>query len=217
MTHCQTNHKPELTSDDVSVAVAAYVGRCSQWMNVHRNCYSSLQNKCWSYPQRTKNRRISVAGTRADIYLCLLLRSVRFYFSKIRICVNTVITKSACPTAAEKCLSALICLPRICRSQPLSSVSRKQRYNILDFLKENRVPTSMLLAPIGNPEPKDLRPSGHPFMFVRRPSIPSGAVGFSCPNMKPSHRFNSLFDLKSVCCFTIMMLLSEPHFHESDL
>ena len=95
--------------------------------------------------------------------------------------------------------------------------SAPQRYNTLDFPTENRVPTGMLLAPIGNPEPKDLRPSGHPFMFVRRPSIPSGAVGFSCPNMKPSHRFNSLFDLKSVCCFTIMMLLSEPHFHESDL
>ena len=95
--------------------------------------------------------------------------------------------------------------------------SAPQRYNTLDFPGESRVPTGMLLAPIGNPEPKELRPSGHPFMFVRRPSIPSGAVGFSCPNMKPSHRFNSLFDLKSVCCFTIMMLLSEPHFHESDL
>ena len=94
--------------------------------------------------------------------------------------------------------------------------SAPQRYNTLDFPGESRVPTGMLLAPIGNPEPKELRPSGHPFIFVRRPSIPSGAVGFSCPNMKPSHRFNSLFDLKSVCCFTIMMLLSEQHFHESD-
>ncbi len=42
-----------------------------------------------------------------------------------------------------------------CRSQPLSSVSRKQRYNILDFPTENRVPTGMLLAPIGNSELKD--------------------------------------------------------------
>jgi len=39
----------------------------------------------------------------------------------------------------------------------------------------------MLLAPIGNPEPKELCPSGHPFMFVQRPSIPSGAVGFFLP------------------------------------
>ena len=59
--------------------------------------------------------------------------------------------------------------------------SAPQRYNTLDFPTENRVPTGMLLAPIGNPEPKELRPSGHPFMFVQRPSIPSGAVGFFLP------------------------------------
>ena len=40
--------------------------------------------------------------------------------------------------------------------------SAPQRYNTLDFPTENRVPTGMLLAPIGNPEPKRLRPSGHP-------------------------------------------------------
>ena len=85
-----------------------------------------------------------------------------FVSQKFCICVNTVVTKSACPTAAEKRLSASICLCRRCRSQPLSSVSRKQRYNTLDFPTENRVPTGMLLAPIGNPEPKRLRPSGHP-------------------------------------------------------
>ena len=32
----------------------------------------------------------------------------------------------------------------------------------LDFPGESRVPTGMLLAPIGNPESKRLRPSGHP-------------------------------------------------------
>lgn len=57
-----------------------------------------------------------------------------FVSQKFCICVNTVVTKSACPTAAEKRLSASICLCRRCRSQPLSSVSRKQRYNTLDFL-----------------------------------------------------------------------------------
>ena len=56
-----------------------------------------------------------------------------FVSQKFCICVNTVVTKSACPTAAEKRLSASICLCRRCRSQPLSSVSRKQRYNILYF------------------------------------------------------------------------------------
>ena len=40
------------------------------------------------------------------------------------------------------------------RRQPLSRVSRKQRYNTLDFPTENRVPTGMLRAPIGNPASK---------------------------------------------------------------
>ena len=84
-----------------------------------------------------------------------------FVSQEFCICVNTVVTKSDCPTAAEKRLSAPICLCRRCRSQPLSSVSRKQRYNTLDFAEQNRVPTGMLLAPIGNPEPKGLPPSGH--------------------------------------------------------
>lgn len=67
--------------------------------------------------------------------------------------VGYVATKSACSAATEKCLSGV--------GQPLSSVSGRQRYNTLDFPKENRVPTGMLLAPIGNPEPKGLHPSGH--------------------------------------------------------
>lgn len=47
--------------------------------------------------------------------------------------LHTVVTKSACPTAAEKCPSTAICPRSRWRSQPLSSVSRKQRYNTLDF------------------------------------------------------------------------------------
>ena len=86
--------------------------------------------------------------------------------------------KSACPL--------FICPGCKCRSQPLPGVSRKQRYNTLDFPRESRVPrkalpsfgnlpprgtlftsglpllTGVLLAPIGNPEPKGLCPSGHP-------------------------------------------------------
>ena len=77
-----------------------------------------------------------------------------FVSQKSCICVNAFVTKSACPTAAEKRLSASICLCLRCRSQPLSSVSRKQRYNTLDFAKQNRVPTGMLRAPIGNPAAK---------------------------------------------------------------
>ena len=55
-----------------------------------------------------------------------------------------------------------ICPSCRCRSQPLPGASRKQRYNTLDFPTENRVPTGVLLAPIGNPEPKGLCPSGLP-------------------------------------------------------
>ena len=44
------------------------------------------------------------------------------------------------------------------RRQPLFRVSRKQRYNTLDFAKQNRVPTGMLRAPIGNPAAKGIFP-----------------------------------------------------------
>ena len=64
------------------------------------------------------------------------------------------VTKSACSAAAGKCLSGV--------GQPLSSVSGRKRYNTLDFAEQNRVPTGMLLAPIGNPAPKGIFPSGHP-------------------------------------------------------
>ena len=36
--------------------------------------------------------------------------------------------------------------------------SAPQRYNTLDFPAENCVPTGMLLAPIGNPEPRGCAP-----------------------------------------------------------
>ena len=36
--------------------------------------------------------------------------------------------------------------------------SAPQRYNTLDFPGESRVPTGMLLAPIGNPEPRGYSP-----------------------------------------------------------
>lgn len=67
-------------------------------------------------------------------------------------------TKSACSASAEKCLSGV--------GQPLSSVSGRKRYNTLDFPKENRVPTGMLLAPIGNPEPRSCAPLDTPHIFL---------------------------------------------------
>ena len=57
-------------------------------------------------------------------------------------------TKSACSAAAEKCLSGV--------GQPLSSVSRKQRYNTLDFPTENRVPTGMLAPLLETPRQRDV-------------------------------------------------------------
>ena len=70
-----------------------------------------------------------------------------FVSQKSCICAATHVTKPACPTAAEKCLPTAICPHSRWRSQPLSRVSRKQRYNTLDFPAENRVPTGML-APL---------------------------------------------------------------------
>ena len=93
-------------------------------------------------------------GTGAFIYLCFLFRPVGFCFSKILHLCHLGVTKSACPTAAEKCLPTTICPHSRWRSQPLSRVSRKQRYNTLDFAEQNRVPTGMLRAPIGNPAAK---------------------------------------------------------------
>ena len=72
-------------------------------------------------------------GTRAYIYLCFLLRPVGFCFSKILHLCHLGVTKSACPTDAEKCPPTAICPYSRWRSQPLSRVSRKQRYNTLDF------------------------------------------------------------------------------------
>ena len=60
------------------------------------------------------------------------------------------VTKSACPTAAEKCLPTAICPRSRWRSQPLSRVSRKQRYNTPDFAEQNRVPR-WTLSPLDTP------------------------------------------------------------------
>ena len=89
-------------------------------------------------------------------------RQADFASQKSCICAVTHVTKSACPTDAEKCLPTTICPHSRWRSQPLSRVSRKQRYNTLDFAEQNRVPTGMLRAPIGNPASKGIFPSELP-------------------------------------------------------
>lgn len=52
------------------------------------------------------------------------------------------------------------------RMRSLSRVSRKQRYSTLDFPAENRVPTGMLRAPIGNPASKEIAPLCTPLVLV---------------------------------------------------
>ncbi|MDY2982185.1 MAG: hypothetical protein SOT00_02230 [Eubacteriales bacterium] len=73
-----------------------------------------------------------------------------FAHGKFLVFCNLQPTKSACSAATGNGLSGV--------GQPLSSVSGRKRYNTLDFPKENRVPTGMLRAPIGNPAPKGIFP-----------------------------------------------------------
>ena len=80
-----------------------------------------------------------------------------FASQKSCVCAVAHITKSACPTAAKSVCCHTLPHRRV-RRQPLSRVSRKQRYNTLDFAKQNRVPTGMLRAPIGNPAAKGIFP-----------------------------------------------------------
>ena len=109
---------------------------------------------------------VSLRRDEGCIYLCFLLRPVGFCFSKILHLCHLGVTKSACPTDAEKCPPTAICPYSRWRSQPLSCVSRKQRYNTLDFPAENRVPTGMLRAPIGNPASKEIAPLCTPLVLV---------------------------------------------------
>ena len=88
-----------------------------------------------------------------------------FASQKSCICAVAHITKSACPTAAKKRLSPHSAAPQS-MPPPLFRVSRKQRYNTLDFPAENRVPTGMLRAPIGNPAAKGKFPLQSPIFLA---------------------------------------------------
>lgn len=87
------------------------------------------------------------------LYIPLLPSPSSRIFSKSCICDNTAVTNSACPTAAGECLPAAICPHSRWRSQPLSGVSREQRYNTLDFPRESRVPRKALPS-FGNLPPR---------------------------------------------------------------
>jgi len=93
---------------------------------------------------------------------------------------------SAVYAAAEKCLSGV--------GQPLSSSHhatswRRKRYNTLDFPKENRVPTGMLLAPIGNPEPRSCAPLDTPHIFLEN-GIQTVKMQFDTITQKIQNRCN---------------------------
>ena len=55
--------------------------------------------------------------------------------------------------------------------------SAPQRYNTLDFPTENRVPTGMLLAPIGNPEQRGYSPLDNLLFWAAMILNPSKRVG----------------------------------------
>ena len=107
---------------------------------------------------------VSLRRDEGCIYLCFLLRPVGFCFSKILHLCHLGVTKSACPTDAEKRLPTAICPHSRWRSQPLSRVSRKQRYNTLDFPRKV-VCQQGCSRPYWKPRAEGLHPSGHPHIF----------------------------------------------------
>ncbi len=115
------------------------------------------------------------------------------------------------------------------RRPPLFRVSQKQRYNTLDFAEQNRVPTGMLRAPIGNPAPRGasrlsarsalqsvnaLRsppetraPLDTPFFFTQRSPNCENAVCLRCEeNTKGSIRDIKAFKAFYLVSFSITRL-----------
>ena len=80
-----------------------------------------------------------------------------FAFQKSCICVTLVSQNPPVLLPRKSVCCHTLPHRRVCR-HPLFRVSRKQRYNALDFAKQNRVPTGMLRAPIGNPVQKGIFP-----------------------------------------------------------
>ena len=78
-----------------------------------------------------------------------------FASQKSCVCAVAHITKSACPTAAKKRLLPHSAAPQS-TPPPLFRVSRKQRYNTLDFAKQNRVPTGKLAPLLETPRQRDV-------------------------------------------------------------
>ena len=111
--------------------------------------------------KRTNEGSFAAAG-RGMIYLCFLFRSGGFCpLCKSQFCPCPYkIRQPYCPPRSVCPLP--ICPGCRCRRQPLPGVSRKQRYNTLDFPWESRVPRKALPS-FGNLSPRGtLFPSGLP-------------------------------------------------------
>ena len=139
-----------------------------------------------------------------------------FAHGKFLVFCNLQPTKSACSAATGNGLSGM--------GQPLSSVSGRKRYNTLDFASKivcqvelrplwiplpratlfpfgYPMPTGMLLAPIGNPEPKGLCPSGRPACPCSGDPSCSHTIDTLLPEqVKQAQRFARIAG-KSLCLF----------------
>ena len=135
--------------------------RCKNQYNVYKSREKSKGGG------RTLTRELSL---RQDVGfdIPLLPFPVRRILPFVQILISSVAVQNPPTLLPPRSVCPLpICPSCRCRSQPLSSVSRKQRYNTLDFPRESRVPREVLPS-FGNLPPRGtLFPSGHPRLSVQ--------------------------------------------------
>ena len=94
-----------------------------------------------------------------------------FASQKSCICV-TLVSQNPPVLLPRKSVCCHTLLHRRVRRQPLFRVSRKQRYNTLDFAEQNRVPTGMLAPLLETLRQRGFLPSEHPiFSSLRVPKV----------------------------------------------
>ena len=94
-------------------------------------------------------------GTRAVYTFPSFSGQADFVSQKFCICVTLVSQNPPVLLPRKSVCCHTLPHRRVCR-QPLSRVSRKQRYNTLDFPTENRVPTGMLAPLLETPRQRDV-------------------------------------------------------------
>lgn len=102
-------------------------------------------------------------------------------------------------------LPVLLTLETVCRTpvQPLSSVSGHKRYNTLDFASKIVCQQGCCSPLLETQSQRSYAPLDTPLCSCRGHLSHLGLLDFSCPNMKPSHRFNSLFIL-NLCAVSLL-------------